>query len=49
VVSRLNLSPRFMRELIDAMDDNFSKWQTREGIRDLPEIEDSGPSDSTAS
>jgi hypothetical protein len=27
-----------MRELIDAMDDNFSKWQTREGIRDLPEF-----------
>ena len=24
-------------ELIDAMSDNFSKWQTREGIRDLPE------------
>jgi hypothetical protein len=38
VVSRVNLSPRFMRELIDAMDDNFSKWQTREGIRDLPEF-----------
>ena len=37
VVSRVNLSPRFMRELIDAMEDNFSKWQTREGIRDLPE------------
>ena len=35
---RVNLSPRFMRELIDAMDDNFSKWQTREGIRDLPEF-----------
>jgi hypothetical protein len=38
VVSRVNLSPRFMRELIDAMDDNFSKWQTREGIRELPEF-----------
>jgi hypothetical protein len=46
VVSRVNLSPRFMRELIDAMEDNFSKWQTREGIRDLPEFED-GPEDST--
>jgi hypothetical protein len=47
VVSRVNLSPRFMRELIDAMDDNFSKWQTREGIRDLPEFgpgsKESGP------
>ena len=38
VVARLNLSPRFMRELIDAMQDNYSKWQTREGIRDLPEF-----------
>ncbi len=37
VVSRVNLSPRFMRELIDAMEDNYSKWQTREGIRNLPE------------
>lgn len=46
VVSRLNLSPRFMRELIEAMQDNYSKWATREGIRDLPEFGD-GPSDST--
>ena len=38
VVSRVNLAPRFMRELIDAMEDNFSKWQTREGIRELPEF-----------
>jgi hypothetical protein len=37
VVSRVNLSPKFMRELIDAMEDNFSKWQTREGIKNLPE------------
>jgi Protein of unknown function (DUF3467) len=40
VVSRVNLSPRFMRELIDAMQDNYAKWQTREGIRDLPEFSD---------
>ena len=40
VVSRINLSARFMRELIDAMEDNFSKWQTREGIRELPEFPD---------
>ena len=40
VVSRINLSPRFMRELIDAMEDNFSKWRTREGIRDLPEFDE---------
>jgi hypothetical protein len=39
VVSRINLSPRFMRELIDAMEDNYSKWRTREGIKSLPEVE----------
>ncbi len=37
VVSRVNLAPRFMRELIDAMEDNYSKWRTREGIKNLPE------------
>ncbi len=44
VVSRLNLSPRFMRELIDAMQDNYSKWRTREGIKNLPEF-GGGPGD----
>ena len=37
VVARINMSPRFMRELIDAMEDNYSKWRTREGIKSLPE------------
>jgi hypothetical protein len=37
VVSRISLSPRFTRELIDAMEDNYSKWRTREGIKNLPE------------
>jgi len=37
VVARINLSPRFMRELLDAMEDNYSKWRTREGIKSLPE------------
>ena len=37
VVSRINLSPRFMRELLDAIQDNYAKWQTREGIKNLPE------------
>ncbi len=37
VVSRVNMSPRFMRELMDAMSDSWSKWKTREGIRNLPE------------
>jgi hypothetical protein len=36
-VNRINLSHRFMRELIDAMEDAWSKWETREGIRNLPE------------
>jgi hypothetical protein len=44
VVTRLNLSPRFMRELIDAMEDNYSKWRTREGIKNLPEFGDQGRS-----
>ena len=43
VVARVNLSPRFMKELLDAMGDNYSKWQTKEGIRDLPEFD--GPQD----
>jgi hypothetical protein len=42
VVTRVNLSPRFMRELIDAMEDNYSKWSTREGIRELPEFGPAG-------
>jgi hypothetical protein len=39
VVSRINLSPKFMHELIDAMRDNYSKYQTREGIKNLPEYD----------
>jgi hypothetical protein len=37
VVSRINLSAKFMKELLDAMQDSYSKWSTREGIRNLPE------------
>ena len=40
VVSRVSLSPKAMRELIDAMDDNWSEWRTTEGIKGLPEIKD---------
>jgi uncharacterized protein DUF3467 len=43
VVSRISLSPKFMRELINAMEDNWSKWQTKEGIKNLPEF--NGPDD----
>jgi hypothetical protein len=28
-----------MKELIDAMGDNYSKWQTKEGIKNLPEFD----------
>src|SRR3712207_9197374 len=35
VVSRVNVSPKFMRELIDAMEDNYQRWRTREGIKNL--------------
>ena len=37
VVSRVNLSPRFMKELLDAMSDSWSKWTTTQGIKNLPE------------
>ena len=37
VVSRVNMSARFMQELMDAMQDAWSKWSSREGIRNLPE------------
>ena len=42
VVARVNLSPKFMAELIDAMTENYSKWQTREGIKNLPEYAGDG-------
>jgi hypothetical protein len=41
VVTRVNLSPKFMRELIDTMEDNYSKWKTRESIKNLPELDES--------
>jgi hypothetical protein len=37
VVSRVNMSPRFFKELLDAMNDNVSKWQAAENIKNLPE------------
>src|ERR671932_2267788 len=40
VVSRVNLSARFARELTDALQDALSKWATREGIKNLPELGD---------
>jgi hypothetical protein len=38
VVARVAVSPRFMRELMDALEDNWSKWRTTEGIKRLPEV-----------
>jgi hypothetical protein len=38
VVGRVNLSPKFMQELIEAMQDNYAKWLTRENIKSLPEF-----------
>ena len=40
VVARVNMSTRFMNELLEAMKDSWSKWATREGIKNLPETED---------
>jgi hypothetical protein len=42
VVSRISASPQFIRELIDALSDNYSKWSTREGIKNLPEYQGRG-------
>ena len=36
VVSRINMAPQFMRELLDAMNDSWSRYSTAQGIRDLP-------------
>src|SRR5438477_5512846 len=40
VVARVNASPRFVEELIVALQDTWSKYQTTEGIRNLPEAPD---------
>jgi len=37
VVARVNVTPRFMEELLEAMQDNWEKWSARERIRELPE------------
>ena len=46
IVSRVSLSPRFMRELMTALEDNYSRWEAREGIKSLPEFE--GPTSGDA-
>ena len=47
VVARVNLSSRFMKELLDAMQDSWSKWSAREGIRNLPEAPATPPDEPT--
>jgi hypothetical protein len=37
VVARVNMSARFVEELMAAMEDAWSKWSSREAIRNLPE------------
>jgi Protein of unknown function (DUF3467) len=37
VVARVNMSPRFVEELQAAIADAWSKWSSREAIRNLPE------------
>ena len=46
VVARVNMSTRFMHELLAAMNDAYSKWQSREAIRNLPEAPARGDDDS---
>jgi hypothetical protein len=49
VVTRVNMSPKFMKELLDAMADNYSKWMAAESIKNLPETNErrpTGPGDS---
>ncbi|NLG64239.1 MAG: DUF3467 domain-containing protein [Actinobacteria bacterium] len=40
VVTRVNMAPKFMKELLDAMADNYSKWAAAQSIRNLPETAD---------
>ena len=40
VVARVNMSQQFMKELLAAMQDSYSKYTTVKGIQDLPETED---------
>jgi len=38
VVARVNMSPKFAKELLDALQDSWSKYSTVKGIQDLPEF-----------
>ena len=43
VVARVNMAPKFMKELLEAMQDNLSKWQAAENIKNLPETTEKQP------
>ena len=38
VVTRVNMSAKFAKELLDALQDSWSKYATVKGIQDLPEF-----------
>jgi hypothetical protein len=38
VVTRVNMSPKFAKELLDALQDSWSKYSTVKGIQNLPEF-----------
>ena len=40
VVSRVNASPRLVQDLLESVQEAWSRWSTREGIRNLPENRD---------
>ena len=40
VVAASTCRRKFMKELMDAMTDNYSKWQAAENIKNLPETPD---------
>ena len=37
VVCRVNAAPKFVEELIAALQETYSRWATSEGIKNLPE------------
>ena len=37
VVARVNMSQKFTKELMEALNDSWSKYSTMKGIKDLPE------------
>ena len=38
VVARVNMSSKFMRELLAVAEEVYYKWEDRQGIRDRPEM-----------